>query len=58
MRRPRHEHLPPWDSGFDVRAALQALDAAGYTGPATLELSRSSHNAVEIARRSFDYLTS
>lgn len=57
MRRPHHDHLVPWDSGYDVREALADLVATGYRGPATLELSRSGHNAVAIARRSYEFLS-
>jgi sugar phosphate isomerase/epimerase len=56
MRKPTHDHLVPWDSGYDVGAALKHLQAAGYVGPATLELSRSSHDAVQIATRAIAYL--
>lgn len=56
MRRPNHDHLVPWDSGYDVKAALETLTRCGYKGPATLELSRSSHNAVQVARESFSFL--
>jgi sugar phosphate isomerase/epimerase len=57
MRRPVHDHLAPWDSEFDVRAALAQLRALGYSGPATLELSRHSHAAVDTARRAFEFLS-
>lgn len=57
MRRPHHDHLVPWDSGYDVRAALDVLRETGYTGAATLELSRSGHDAVEIARRAYAFLS-
>jgi sugar phosphate isomerase/epimerase len=56
MRRPNHDHLVPWDSGYDVGAALKHLQRAGYVGPATLELSRSSHDAVRIAAKAIEYL--
>jgi sugar phosphate isomerase/epimerase len=56
MRKPEHDHLAPWDSGYDVREALRLLEELGYRGPATLELSRSSHDAVRIATRAFSYL--
>jgi sugar phosphate isomerase/epimerase len=56
MRKPVHDHLPPWDGDLDVRSALATLRAVGYRGPACLELSRHSHDAVRIARRAFEYL--
>jgi sugar phosphate isomerase/epimerase len=57
MRRPHHDHLVPWDSGYEVREALRLLEELGYDGPATLELSRSSHDAVRIATEAFAFLT-
>ncbi len=50
MRRPVHDHLLPWEGDMDLRAVLAALTAAGYSGPATFELSRHSHAAVDVAR--------
>jgi len=57
MRRAAHDHLVPWEGDLDVRGAVAALRAAGYRGPATLELSRHSHDAVRTARRAFEYLS-
>ena len=42
--------------GYDVKAALDRLTALGYKGPATLELSRSSHDAVRIATKALKFL--
>ncbi len=56
MRRPTHDHLVPWDSGYNVKAALERLTALGYKGPATLELSRSSHDVVRIATKAIEFL--
>jgi sugar phosphate isomerase/epimerase len=56
MRRGVHDHLPPWEGDLDVIGAVQALRACGYVGPACLELSRSSHDAVRIARRAHEFL--
>jgi sugar phosphate isomerase/epimerase len=56
MRRGAHDHLPPWEGDLDVIATVQALRAAGYSGPACLELSRSSHDVVRIARRAHAFL--
>ncbi len=56
MRSGTHEHLPPWEGDLDVRGVVAALGRAGYVGPATLELSRSSHDAVRTARRALRYL--
>jgi sugar phosphate isomerase/epimerase len=56
MRRAVHDHLPPWEGDMDVRAVWRALQASGYEGPATYELSRHSHAAVDTARRAFAFL--
>jgi sugar phosphate isomerase/epimerase len=58
MNRGLHDHLVPWEGDLDVRAALAALEATGFTGPACLELSRHSHDAARIAKRAFEYLGS
>lgn len=56
MRYDRHEHLMfgegdlPFDEVFD---ALREID---YGGPLHVELSRHSHDAVETARRSIDFI--
>jgi L-ribulose-5-phosphate 3-epimerase len=57
MFRARHEHLPPWEGDLDVREVMRTLREVGYRGPACLELSRHSHDAVRIARRALAYLT-
>jgi L-ribulose-5-phosphate 3-epimerase len=56
MSRGAHDHLPPWEGDLDLRAVWQALGDSGYEGPATFELSRHSHAAVETARRAFAFL--
>lgn len=56
MRRPLHDHLPPWEGDLDVLGFVRALDATGYTGPVTFELSRHSHDAVQIARRALEFV--
>jgi L-ribulose-5-phosphate 3-epimerase len=55
MQRPHHDHLLPWDGDMDLPAVLRALEVAGYAGPATFELSRHSHDAVEVARKAFAF---
>jgi sugar phosphate isomerase/epimerase len=55
MQRPRHDHLLPWEGDMDVPSVLRALGEVGYGGPATYELSRHSHDAVEVARRAFTF---
>ncbi len=56
MRTGTHDHLAPWEGDLDVRSALATLRAVGYRGPACLELSRHSHDAVRTARRAFEHL--
>jgi L-ribulose-5-phosphate 3-epimerase len=56
MRKPAHDHLVPWEGDLDVRSALRVLRDVGYGGPATLELSRHSHDAARVARAAAEYL--
>ena len=56
MRRPVHDHLAPWEGDLDLAAVVAALDEIGYAGPATFELSRHSHAAVETARRALEFI--
>jgi sugar phosphate isomerase/epimerase len=56
MRRPVHDHLAPWEGDLDLGAVVAALDEVGYAGPATFELSRHSHAAVDTARRAIDFI--
>jgi L-ribulose-5-phosphate 3-epimerase len=56
MRRPVHDHLLPWEGDMDLRGVLDALAEVGYTGPATFELSRHSHAAVEVAAAALAYV--
>jgi L-ribulose-5-phosphate 3-epimerase len=55
MTRPRHDHLPPWEGELDVAAVIRTLAEVGYDGPATYELSRHSHEVVDVARRAFTF---
>ena len=55
MQRPVHDHLLPWEGDMDFGAVLAALAGIGYTGPATFELSRHSHAAVEVAAAAFAF---
>lgn len=57
MRRDVHEHLMFGDGDMDIRSILMALRAMDYAGPVNVELSRHSHNAVQVARHAFDFLT-
>ncbi len=36
---------------------IEALRNTNYAGPIHVELSRHSHNAVEVARKSFQFLS-
>jgi sugar phosphate isomerase/epimerase len=56
MRRGVHEHLMFGDGDVDFQPIFAALREIDYAGPVHVELSRHSHNAVEIARRSFEFL--
>ncbi|HUS67172.1 MAG TPA: sugar phosphate isomerase/epimerase [Kofleriaceae bacterium] len=56
MRRPVHDHLLPWEGDLDVAGVLRALEGVWYQGPATFELSRHSHDAVEVARRAIAHV--
>lgn len=56
MRRGVHEHLMFGEGEMDFGPILQALCEIGYPGPVHVELPRHSHNAVEVARRSFEFL--
>jgi L-ribulose-5-phosphate 3-epimerase len=56
MSRAAHDHLVPWEGDLDVRGAWRVLGEVEYAGPATFELSRHSHAAVDVARRAFEFL--
>lgn len=56
MRRPVHDHLAPWEGDLDLGAVVAALREVGYAGPATFELSRHSHAAVDTARRAIEFI--
>ena len=60
-RYPDHEFLVPGEGDFDYARYLRAMDAAGYTGSITVEISvmvqrRPGYDPVEVARRSFETL--
>jgi sugar phosphate isomerase/epimerase len=62
-RSPEHEFLVPGEGDFDYARYLLAMQAAGYTGYVTLEISvmvqrRADYDAADVARRSFDTLVS
>ena len=55
-RRGVHEHLMFGEGEMDSPGVLQDLVRAGYAGPAHVELSRHSHDAVRMARRCMEIL--
>ena len=55
-RRGRHEHLPFGEGHLDVPSVLDALDAVGYRGILSVELSRHAFDAVNVATRARDIL--
>ena len=56
MRRPRHEHLPFGEGEIGFPPVLRALHEIGYRGLVSVELSRSSHEAPDMARRAIAFL--
>ena len=56
MRRGVHEHLMFGEGEIRFSPVLQALADVGYQGGIHVELSRHSHDAVNVARRAFDFL--
>jgi sugar phosphate isomerase/epimerase len=56
MRQGVHDHLMFGEGEIDFGPVLATLKEIGYTGGAHVELSRHSHDAVETARRSLEFL--
>lgn len=56
MRRGVHDHLMFGEGEMDFTAILADLVKIGYEGGVHVELSRHSHNAVETARKSLEFL--
>jgi L-ribulose-5-phosphate 3-epimerase len=56
MRRGVHDHLPFGEGEIDFDEVFGALRDVGYEGGLHVELSRHSHDAVETARRSMEFL--
>lgn len=56
IRGRTHEHLPFGEGEIDFPPVLRALAGTGYRGLVTVELSRSSHDAPEQARRAIAFL--
>lgn len=57
MRRGVHEHLMFGDGEIDFSPVMQALNETAYAGGIHVELSRHSHVAPDVARRSFEFLS-
>lgn len=56
MRRGVHDHLMFGDGEVDFDDVFAGLRAANYHGGVYVELSRHSHDAVNTARRSMEFL--
>lgn len=56
MRVGTHEHLMFGEGGISFPPIFDALREINYEGPVHIELSRHSHDAVDVARRSFEFL--
>ncbi len=56
MRPGVHEHLMFGEGDMDFGRVFRALKDIDYRGPVHVELSRHSHDAVSIARRSYEFL--
>lgn len=57
MKRGVHEHLMFGDGEIDFPPVMQTLREIGYAGGVHVELSRHSHVAPDVARRSFVFLS-
>lgn len=57
MRRGRHEHLMFGEGEMAFSEVFAALRSIAYRGPLHVELSRHSHDAVETARRAYEFLS-
>ena len=55
-RRGVHQHLMFGEGEIDFAVVFDALREIDYGGPVHVELSRHSHDAVEAARRSYEFL--
>lgn len=57
MRPGVHDHLMFGEGAVDFADVFAALREIGYQGMASVELSRHSHDAVNTARRSIEFLS-
>lgn len=51
-----HQHLEFGDGKLDFQAVWEALDTIKYDGPVSIELSRHSHAAPQVAERAIRFL--
>ena len=58
IRNRKHEHLMFGEGELDFPAILRVLSDNKYTGLINVELSRDSHRAPEVAKRSLEFLQS
>lgn len=58
IRDRKHEHLMFGEGELDFPAILRVLQDNKYTGLINVELSRDSHRAPDVARRSIEFLQS
>ena len=58
IRDRKHEHLMFGEGTLDFPAILRVIRDNKYTGLVTVELSRDSHRAPDVARRSIEFLDS
>ena len=56
MKVGKHEHLAFGEGDISFPPVLKAFKEIEYQGPIHVELSRHSHNAVEVARHAFQFL--
>ena len=56
MKKNVHEHLFFGQGDMDFNEIFSALKKIDYNGPVNVELSRHSHNAVEVAKAANDFL--
>jgi sugar phosphate isomerase/epimerase len=56
MRRGVHDHLMFGTGEIDFAEVLGGLREIGYAGSVHVELSRHSHDAVNTARQSLEFL--
>ena len=56
MQKGIHQHLFFGQGEMDFADIFKALKEIGYQGLMNVELSRHSHNAVEVAKKAFDFL--